>query len=60
MKKIYQNNPLVSIIMNCHNGENFLELKHNLVNKNLLMLPNNILRCVFFYFSNIFGRVVQW
>ena len=46
--------------MNCHNGENFLELKHNLVNKNLLMLPNNILRCVFFYFSNIFGRVVQW
>ena len=25
MKKIYQNNPLVSIIMNCHNGEKFLE-----------------------------------
>ena len=25
MKKIYQNRPLVSIIMNCHNGEKFLD-----------------------------------
>ena len=46
--------------LNLEKEKNFLELKHNLINKNLLMLPNNILRCIYFYFYNIFGRVVQW
>lgn len=46
--------------LNLEKQKNFLELRYNLINKNLLMLPNNILRCIFFYFYNIFGRVVQW
>ena len=33
MKKIYQNNPLVSIIMNCHNGSKFLEQSLNSILK---------------------------
>ena len=45
--------------LNLEKEKNFLELRYNLINKNLLMLPNNILRCIFFYFYNIFGRVVQ-
>ncbi len=45
---------------NVEKEKNLLELKQNLNNKNFLMLPNNILKFIFFYFYNIFGRVVQW
>ena len=46
--------------LNLEKEKNLLELKQNLINKDLLKLPKNILRHIFFYFSNIFGRVVQW
>ena len=38
---------------NLEKEKNFLELKYNLINKNLLMLPNSILRYIFLYFYNI-------
>ena len=41
--------------LNLEKEKNFLELKYNLINKNLLMLPNNILRYIFFIFIIFLG-----
>ena len=47
-------------LFNVKKEKNLLELKQNLIKKNLLMLPSNILKFIFFYFYSFFGRVVQW
>ena len=50
-KKQFKNFSFLSL----EKEKNFLELKYNLINKNLLMLPNNILRYIFFIFIIFLG-----